>query len=77
MSEDETFLRLKRTPIEQLAKITGAMLGISDEIVIMRAWADSYEIREQNGPDLEFLNIYKQHGWEFDELCKAAYEYYK
>jgi hypothetical protein len=72
MTEDDTFTALRRTPFLAVVKLA-ADKASTVPIVIVDMWANCYHnIFAWSKPTEEWIQIYKSHGWTFDELIEEA-----
>lgn len=72
MTEDDTFEALRRTPFPAMVRLVCENTSMGPEKMI-KMWSNCYhDSVAWHGPAEEWVQIYKGHGWTFDELIEEA-----
>ena len=72
MSEDDTFEALRRTPFLTMVNLASENTTMGPNKII-NMWSNCYhDLVAWHGPSPEWVDIYKSHGWTFDELIAEA-----
>ncbi len=72
MTEEDTFQALRRTSFDKMITLCCEGSFLSPQKIV-KMWANCHKnIVTWHGPSEEWAQIYKSHGWTFDELIEEA-----